>query len=29
VGVGDDAESPRLGRADEAISDLYRTPDHG
>ena len=29
VGVGDDAESPRLGRADEAISNLYRTPDNG
>lgn len=29
VNVADAAESPRLGRADEAISSLYRTPDHG
>ena len=26
--VADDAESPRLGRPDEAISNLYRTPNN-
>lgn len=29
VAVADEAESPRLGRLDEAISNHYRTPDNG